>query len=127
MGQREFVDQPLQRARLFERIQILTLDVFDQGHRDGRLVRDAADDRRDFGEARHLRSAPTPLAGNDLVVLRPAHSWRGCCAGRGNVDRTHDNGLNDTLGFDRIRQLLQRLGSHVHAGLVFPALQEIKR
>jgi len=30
MRQREFVDQPLQRARLFQGIQVLTLDVFDQ-------------------------------------------------------------------------------------------------
>ena len=68
----ELADEPLQRARLFERVQVLALDVLDQRHRDGRIVRHAADDGRNVVQARDLRGAPATLAGDDFVALRLA-------------------------------------------------------
>src|SRR5690606_27722302 len=35
MGEAEFIGQSLERARLFQRIQVLALDVLDQGDRNG--------------------------------------------------------------------------------------------
>ncbi len=44
MRDAELRDQPFECARLFQRIQVLALDVLDQRHRDGRFVGHAADD-----------------------------------------------------------------------------------
>jgi hypothetical protein len=49
MCESEFIDQPRQRARLFERVQVLALDVFDERHRHGGLIGNLADDRRNLG------------------------------------------------------------------------------
>ena len=80
MRQLEFVDQAIERARLFERIQVLALDVLDERDRDGGFVRNAADDGRNVGEPRDLRGAPAALAGDDLVALRLA-ARRRCRSG----------------------------------------------
>ena len=68
----ELADQARQRERLLERVQVLALDVLDQGERDGVLVVDAPQHGRDLVQARHLRGAPAALAGDDLVALRLA-------------------------------------------------------
>ena len=72
VGQLEFRDQPRERGRFLERVQVLALDVLDEGERDGVLVVDAAQHGRDVVQARHLRGAPAALAGDDLVALRLA-------------------------------------------------------
>ena len=48
----ELGDQPLQRARLFQRVEVLALDVLDQRHGDGGVVRHAADHGRNVRQAR---------------------------------------------------------------------------
>ena len=71
VGQVEFVDQALQRLRLFERVEVFALDVLDQRHREhGAVVGHLAHDRRDFVQAGELRRAPAALAGDDLVARR---------------------------------------------------------
>ena len=77
----EFGDQAIQRARFFERIQILALDVLDQRHRDRGFIGHAAHDRRNLVQARELRGAPAALAGDDFVArvaraLGPSPSGR---------------------------------------------------
>src|SRR5688572_27005469 len=54
----ELHDQAGKRERLLERVQVLALDVLDQGERDGVLVVDAPQHSRDLVQARHLRGAP---------------------------------------------------------------------
>ncbi len=44
MRDAEFADEAFERARLFERIQVLALDVLDERHRDGGFVGHLADD-----------------------------------------------------------------------------------
>ena len=63
----EFLDEPVQRARLLDGVQVLALNVLDQRHRDGGLVGNVANDGRDRLQARHLRGPPAALAGHDLV------------------------------------------------------------
>jgi len=65
----EFGDEAVERARFFERVQVLALDVLDERHRDGGFVGDAADDRRHGGESGNLRRAPAAFAGDDFVAL----------------------------------------------------------
>ena len=115
----EFLHQAGERARLLERIEILALDVFDQRHRYGGFVGNIAHDRRYFGEAGHLRGAPAALAGDDFIALR--------VAGVGARQRTHEYRLNQTGGFNRVRQFTQGLGAHIDPRLEFASLQQIDR
>ena len=42
MGQVEFTNQAIKRARLFQRIQVFALDILDKRHRNGGFVGDLA-------------------------------------------------------------------------------------
>src|SRR5262245_49952367 len=109
MREAELVDEPLQRARLLERVQVLALYVLDEGDGDCRLVRDVFYDRGHGVQARHLRGPPTPLAGNDLVARLGVRTVGG--------QRPHDYRLDDALGADRLGKLGERLLAHVDARL----------
>ena len=49
----ELLDEPVQRARLFDRVQVLALDVFDECDGHGRFVGNVAHDGRDRLQAGH--------------------------------------------------------------------------
>jgi hypothetical protein len=85
--QAEFDYQPTQRPRLFERIQVLALDVLDEGHRDGRVIRNLAHDGRHFLKTGQLCGPPAAFAGDDLVAPFAARTR----------NRANDNRLDDTL------------------------------
>jgi hypothetical protein len=105
MGQLELLDQPVQGIGLFQRVEVLALDVLDQRHGDGGAVRPRRGPRRGSpGQAGQLRRAPAALAGDDLVA----------CLCR--ADRPHHDGLHHTLGLDGVGQILQRLLMHVMRG-----------
>src|SRR5689334_184917 len=89
MRQAKLAHQPLERPRLLQRIEILTLDVLDERHGDGRLIGDVTDDGRNVTEPGHLRGAPAPLAGDDLVALGLAVD--------GGLERAHDYRLHHAL------------------------------
>ncbi len=112
----ELFDEPVQRARLLDRIQVLALDVLDQRDRDGRLVRDVAHDGRDRVQARELCGAPAALARDDLVTRLAVALRR---------QRPHDDRLDDALRFDRLGELRERVVAHVDARLVAAALEEV--
>ncbi len=101
----EFVDQPLHGGGLFHRVEIFTLDVFDQRHDERRVVGHLAYHHRYLGEPGHLRRPPAPLAGDQLVAL---------------LDRAHHQRLQQALAADRLRQLGERLLVHSRTGLVAP-------
>ena len=86
MREPELLDEPVQRARLLERVQVLALNVLDQRDRDGGLVGNVADDGRDRLQARHLRGPPAALAGHDLV-FRLAARRRSAAAARRSAAR----------------------------------------
>ena len=54
--------------RLFQRVQVLALDVLDQGHFQCGLVRHVADQHGYTRQAGQLASTPAAFAGNDLVA-----------------------------------------------------------
>ena len=66
----ELVEQAADRLRLLERVEVLALDVLDQRHHRCRFVRDLLDEHRYFVQAGQLGGAETPLAGDDLVLMR---------------------------------------------------------
>jgi hypothetical protein len=75
----------LDANRLFERIEILALNILDQGDRQCRIVLNVAHHHRDFLEAGNLRRSPAPLASDDFV---------------GVVNRTNQDRLQHPLSFD---------------------------
>ncbi len=116
MGQVEFADQPIQRPRLFQRVQVFALDVLDERHRDRRLVRYLPDDGRDLLQTRHLGRTPAALAGNDFILDAAAP-----------LDGPRNDRLHDALGPDRAGQVLERILANIHARLVLAALQQVDR
>ena len=69
LGMREFVDQALIALGLFDRGQVLALDVFYQRDFERFLVVEVLDYNRNLGQPGLLRGAPTPFAGDDLVAV----------------------------------------------------------
>ena len=87
------LDQALIAGGLFQRVEILALQVLDQRHLERLGRRDVAHDRRHLMKTRPLRRAPAALAGDQL---EPA-------VGTG----AHDERLDDPLHADGRRQLLE--------------------
>src|SRR3978361_1213562 len=69
LGMGIIVDEALIGMRLFDRIEVLALDILNEGDFESFLVAEFTHDRRDFVEARPLRRAPAPLAGDDLEAM----------------------------------------------------------
>ncbi len=63
------LDQLAVALGLFERVEVLALDVLDQRQLGGRQFIDVADDRRDRMEPRPLRRPPATLAGDDQIAV----------------------------------------------------------
>ena len=110
VGESELLQQTLEPHGLLNGVEILALDVLDQGHRHGGLVTDLPHHCGDGGKAGPLGTAPAALAGDDLVAVDP--------------EPPHQQRLDDALGADRVRQFLQRLLVHVPPGLIAAALEE---
>ena len=75
LGEAAFVHQLAVTHGLFHRVQILALQVFNQGQFHGLLVAHVPDDHRHLGQTRHAGSTPAALARNDDIPgpqrLRP--------------------------------------------------------
>src|SRR5437764_7206462 len=69
LGMGIIVDEALIGLRLLDRIEVLSLDILDQGDFERLLVAEFAHDRRDFVQPRPLRGAPAPLARDDLEAV----------------------------------------------------------
>src|SRR3977135_3629791 len=69
LGMGIIVDEALIGMRLFDRIEVLALDILKEGDFERFLVAEFANDGRDFVQARPLRRAPAPLAGDDLEAM----------------------------------------------------------
>ena len=110
MGHVEFTDEPLQRVGFLERIQILALDIFDQGDRDCGTIIHLPHHYRNVLQAGQLGGTPAALAGDDFVVSA--------------ADGAHHDRLDHTLRTNGIGQVFQALVVHVDARLVFAALQQ---
>ena len=69
MGHAEVLDQLLEGRRLFQRIEVLSMEVLDQRMFERRRVLDGAYDGRHRLEAGPLRRTPATLAGDQLVAI----------------------------------------------------------
>ena len=110
VGQLELVDQALQGHRLFQRVEVLALDVLDQRDRRRGLAVDVLDHRRDRIQPGDLRRAPAPLAGDQFEVTALA---------------AHHDRLHHALGADGFRQFVESGLVEMLAWLVFAALNPV--
>src|SRR5882724_5334736 len=95
MGKSVFHSQAVICARLIHGVQVLALDVLDDGDEERLAVRELADDRGDRIQAGLARGQESTLAGDDLERA----------ARRSEQDRLEDPALPDRAG-----QLLDGLG-----------------
>src|SRR5580704_16783156 len=95
----------VKRGGELDRVEILALDVLNDGELKGLLIVGSPDDDRDLAKPRRLRGPPAPFAGDDLVFFR-----RGL---------PYDNRLDDALALDRLRQFQQRASIEIAARLVW--------
>lgn len=70
LGETVFAHEHLVAVGLFNRVQILPLEVFDQAQLHHLAVVGLNDDGGDFAQARQLGGPPAALPGDDLVVAR---------------------------------------------------------
>src|SRR5438105_6199587 len=98
------VDQLLIPFRLLDRVQILALDILDQGQLGGGRLVDLADDRRDRVQPGALRRAPAALAGDDLIAL--------AVAVRPQQDRLEHAALGNRIG-EFVDRILAELDSRL--------------
>ena len=103
LGQATLVDQPLQAQGDLYGVEVLPLDVLDDGHFEQRLVVRFTDVGGDHGESGLLRGSPTPFSADEGV---------------GAVSLFLDGDrLYDPEGTDGFGQLLEGLLGKVTAGL----------
>ena len=69
LGEPEFVDKTLKRVSLFDRVEIFTLQILDQGHFQGEFFGHVAKNDRNVVKIRPLRCAPAAFTGNQLVSI----------------------------------------------------------
>ncbi len=84
------VDVPLERLRLFDRVEVLPLDVFDDGQLGHLAVVDVADLHRHLAPVGGLGGAEPALAGDELVAV---------------ADAADHQRLQDAVGADAVRQV----------------------
>src|SRR5260370_42114902 len=68
LGQVKFICQTFVGARLFDRVEVLALNIFDQGYLERRLIANLTDDRGHSAQAGSLRRAPSTLAAENLLT-----------------------------------------------------------
>src|ERR1700683_3797142 len=88
----EFVGEPLERACLFDGIEILALEVLNQRHLQRHLIANIPNNGRHPIKLAPLRGSPPAFAGDQLVAVS---------------DSSNDEGLNNAAGADRARKLVQ--------------------
>jgi hypothetical protein len=94
LPQPEFSCQPGERHGLFDRIQVLTLKIFNQRQLQDVLVGGFADDDRGFSKPNPARSPPAAFPGDQLVFVSAA---------------ADDQRLDNSMLFDRVDEFLKVL------------------
>jgi hypothetical protein len=102
--------------RCFQRVEVFTLDVFNQRHGGCGLIRHIAHEHGHAVQARKPSRAAAALAGDDFVF-----------AGVFAIgEAAHEDRLHDALGFDALGQLIQSAFVHAGARLVLAGHQIIE-
>jgi hypothetical protein len=107
------VEEGAEALRLLHRVNVLALQVLDDGHLDGPGIGEMDDADRNGGNFGHLRGAVTPCSGDDLKPVL--------------CERTHQQRRENALALNTLGQLLQshRLKGSARIGSGF--IQERQR
>ncbi len=70
MRQAKLLDQAGYTTRFFQRAQVFTLNIFDQGDRNGLFILNLSDDHRHFIKLRDLSRTPASFPGDNLILPR---------------------------------------------------------
>ena len=93
---------------LLERVEVFTLNVFNQGHRCRSLVGHVPNQHGNFIQTCQTRSTESSFASNDFIFARV-----------GTITQlANQNRLHDALGFDGLCQLIQRAFVHPCSRLI---------
>src|SRR5260370_238611 len=76
LRQMKFIRQTFVGPRLFDRIEVLALNIFDQRYLECRLVANLTDDRGNAAQAGSLRRAPSTFAGEKLISRSDAPQYQ---------------------------------------------------
>jgi hypothetical protein len=93
-------------------IEVLALDVFNQGDFKEAVVMDVSDDDGHLLQPGEAGGPPTALTGNEMVLF---------------ADLPDDEGLDDPIGLDRSGQLLEASRVEDGAGLIGVRLDLVNR
>ena len=93
---------------LFQRVQIFTLNVFNQRHGGGGLISHLTHQHRHFDQTSNARSTETAFTSNDFVLASVLTLGQ----------LAHQNRLHDALGLDTLGQLIERALIHACAWLI---------
>ena len=95
LSQREGVHERLYALRLFNRVEILALEVFYKSESHRLVVAELFYNNGNFGQTRHTRCAPAAFAGDELIAA-VRH-------------RAHEKRLNDAVFRYAVRKLGERI------------------
>src|SRR5207248_8102058 len=98
----KFTCQTSVTLRLFDRIQIRALQIFDERKFEYIAIARAANNHWHFIQPRFLCRPPAPFTSNQFVAP---------------IDRPHNQRLNDSMLPDRFDQLRERVGAEILARL----------
>ena len=110
LGEAEFAGEALVGAGLLDGIEILALEVLDDGDLHGLLVGDLADDGGDGGFAGALGGEPAALSGDELEA---------------SADGADGDGLDDAGDLDGFGEFVEGGFVEVGSGLVGIAVDEL--
>ena len=111
LGELKLVDELRVTEGFFERIEVLALEILDQGEFQHRAVIGFAQDHRDFGNPGELCRAPAAFSGDQL---------------EGVAFLADDERLDDALFADGIRQFAQRFFGEIFSRLQRAGLDALK-
>ena len=103
--------------RFFQRVEVFTLNVFDQRHGGSGFIGHFTHQHRHLGQTRNARGTEAPLTRDDFVLAGVVALGK----------LAHQNGLHDALRLDAFGQLIQRAFVHARAWLVLAGHHHIKR
>jgi hypothetical protein len=106
----KFIGKTLKRVGLLDRVEVLALEVFNQGHFKSHVIGDVSNHDRDATETSSLGRAPASLACNELVP---------------GADSADYKRLNNSAGTNRARKFVERFFAEARSGLVGARVDQV--
>ena len=106
----KFIGEALECMGLLDRVEVLALKVFNQGHLESHGVRHVSNDNRNAGKTGFLSCTPATFAGDELVA---------------GSDSAYDEWLNDSARLDRSRKFFERFFAEAGSRLIWARIDQV--